>query len=113
VIFVVETEERRLVSFANESDAVAACEGLDVEAATWLFWSNDGAPLEPVFTKPNTRGLFVLGNGEYHLSPVSDDHHSHLIEALEQIEIFDLAPPLNSADAIRSYLSVSKLANEV
>ena len=63
MIFAVETEERTLRAFLNEADAIAACEGLDVEATIWLFWSNDGTPLEPVFTVPNKRGLFTVKNG--------------------------------------------------
>ena len=37
MIFAVETEERALTVFPNEGDAVAYCEGLDVEAATGEF----------------------------------------------------------------------------
>ena len=58
MIFAVETEERTLRVSKDEAEAVAACDGLDVEAAVWLFWSNDGMPLEPVFTTPNKRGIF-------------------------------------------------------
>ncbi len=47
MIFVVETEEQTLYVFPQESEAVAHCEGLDIEAAIWLFWDNAGKPLAP------------------------------------------------------------------
>ena len=59
MIFAVATDERTLVAFPNEVEAVAACEGLDVEAAEWLFWNDSGEPLEPLFSVPNERGLFA------------------------------------------------------
>jgi hypothetical protein len=85
MIFAVETEERTLYAFESEAQAIAACEGLDVEAAVWLFWANDGSPLEPMFTVPNKRGLFKVKSGTYHLVPSSEEHHAHLAEALEEI----------------------------
>ena len=45
MIFAVETEERALAVFPTQDEAIAYCEGLDVEAATWLFWAADGSPL--------------------------------------------------------------------
>ncbi len=58
MIFVVETEERTLRVFQSDVEAVAHCEGLDVEAGVWLFWNDRGEPLEPHFSVPNQRGLF-------------------------------------------------------
>jgi hypothetical protein len=45
MIFVVETEERTLYVFPAESEAIAYCEGLDVEAAIWLFGTMWGSHL--------------------------------------------------------------------
>jgi hypothetical protein len=109
MIFAAETEERTLYAFPSEAAAVAACEGLDVEAATWLFWSEDGTPLEPIFTVPNKRGLFIVRNGTYHLEPTSDLHHAHLVEAVEEILSFECSPPLHNADGIKAHLSASKI----
>ncbi len=107
MIFAVETEERSLYAFDSEAQAIAACEGLDVEAAVWLFWGNDGSPLEPVFTEPNKRGLFSVKNGTYHLIPATEDHHAHLTEALEEVIHYDAAPPLNTAHGVKSHLIVA------
>jgi hypothetical protein len=104
MIFAVETEERSLYAFESEAQAIAACEGLDVEAALWLFWGNDGSPLEPVFTVPNKRGLFSAKNGTYHLSPAAEDHRAHLSEALEEVLHYESKPPLSTAQGVKSHL---------
>jgi hypothetical protein len=108
MIFVVETEERTLQAFASEAEAISACEALDVEARTWLFWSNDGTPLEPVFTVPNKRGLFTVQNGVYHLQPATVLHHAHLNEAIDEVLNFEGPEPASSAQAIKAYLQVAQ-----
>jgi len=110
MIFAAETEERTLNVYLNEAAAVAACEGLDVEAGTWLFWSDDGTPLEPVFTIPNKRGLFSVMNGAYHLVPAKELHHAHLEEAVDEILNFECAAPLHNALGVKAHLSAAKSA---
>ena len=104
MIFAVETEERSLIAFASQAEAVAYCEGLDVEAAIWLFWSDSGEPLEAEFLVPNKRGFFGSRNGTYSLVPASPNHHAHLSEALDEILTFESAAPFNSAQGVRDYL---------
>lgn len=104
MIFAVETEERTLIAFPSELDAVAYCEGLDVEAAVWLFWNDRGEPLEPKFTLPNKRGLFVVQNGTYSLVPASQNHHADLMEALDEVLNFESSAPLNSSEGVLAYL---------
>lgn len=104
MIFAVETEERTLIAFAGQAEAVAHCEGLDVEAAIWLFWSDSGEPLEAEFSVPNKRGVFGSRNGTYSLVPASTNHHAHLSEALDEILTFESAAPFNSAQGVRAYL---------
>jgi hypothetical protein len=105
MIFAVETEERTLMAFPTEADAVATCEGLEVEAAVWLFWNDRGEPLEPNFSVPNKRGLFSSRNGIYSLIPAAPDHHAILDEALDEILNFEGPPPFSSAEAVRHYIS--------
>ncbi len=104
MIFAVETEERTLIAFPGEAEAVAFCEGLDVEAAVWLFWNDRGEPLEPEFSVPNKRGLFAVRNGKYTLVPASENHHAVLLEALDEVLTFESQPPFNSAEGVRSYV---------
>ncbi len=104
MIFVVETEEQSLLAFEHEESAIAHCEGLDVEAAIWLFWNDRGQPLEAEFLVPNKRGLFAVKNGTYRLVPAAEDHHASLVEALEHVLHVECEPPLNSIEAIKRYL---------
>jgi hypothetical protein len=104
MIFVVEIEERALYVFPSELDAIANCEGLDVEAATWLFWDDEGKPLAPEFTVPNKRGFFGVKNGEYHLVTAPVDHHADLLEALEHILNVIGPAHLNSIASVAQYL---------
>ena len=113
MIFAVATDECTLTAFENEAAAVAACEGLDVEAADWLFWDDRGNPLEPLFSIPNMRGLFVVQNGVYSLVPANPDHHACLSEALDEILNFASRPPLNSAEGLRAYLVRKEVGNDV
>ena len=104
MIFVAETEDRSLRIFSDEKSAVSACEGLDVEAAVWLFWSSDGSPLQPVFITPNKRGLFSVHNGTYRLEPADDRHHAHLAEAIDEIRYLIPSPFFESLAAVRAHL---------
>lgn len=99
--------------FSNEADAIAHCEGLDVEAADWLFWDDSGAPLEPVFSVPNKRGLFIVRNGTYTLQPASTDHHAHLVEAIDEIVTFEAGAPFDTKVGVLAYLSRSARAGDV
>ena len=107
MIFAIETEERTLRAFETEAEAIAACEGLDVEAAIWLFWSNDGTPLEPVFTVPNRRGFLIVTNGAYYLKPAGAIHHAHLREAVDEVLSFEGPEPANSAAAVKAHLDAA------
>ncbi|OOG42240.1 hypothetical protein [Polaromonas sp. A23] len=105
MIFAVATDECTLITFESEAAAVAKCEGLDVESADWLFWDDRGNSLEPLFSVPNKRGLFVVQNGVYFLVPAMPDHHANLLEALDEVRYFDSPPPFNSAEGVRAYLA--------
>lgn len=112
MIFAVATDERTLIAFDSEAAAVAACEGLDVEAADWFFWDDRGNPLEPLFSVPNKRGLFVVQNGVYSLVLAKPDHHANLDEALDEVLNFESPPPFNNAESVREYLTGRAGGNE-
>ena len=104
MIFAIETEERSLMAFLSEAEAVAYCESLDVEAAVWLFWNDRGDPLEPRFSVPNKRGLFVVRNGVYSLVSAGPDHHAILDEAIDEVLTFVGPAPFNSAEGVRAHI---------
>ncbi|AYQ28776.1 MULTISPECIES: hypothetical protein [unclassified Polaromonas] len=113
MIFAVATDECTLTAFESEAAAVVACEGLDVEAADWLFWDDCGRPLEPLFSIPNKRGFFMVQNGVYSLVPATPNHHADLDEALDEVRNFESPAPFNSAEGVRAYLARKGGSNEV
>ncbi|HEY0064649.1 MAG TPA: hypothetical protein VGC21_21210 [Telluria sp.] len=104
MIFAAETEERSLHVFPDAETAASYCEGIAVEAALWLFWDDDGLPMEPQFTIPNKRGLFTGKNGIYHLVKVDSGKYSLLQEALEHIRQVIGEFPFTSVRAVQDYL---------
>lgn len=105
MVFAAETEERSLHVFPDADTAASYCEGLAVEATLWVFWDDNGAPLEAEFTIPNKRGLFMATNGLYHLVPVAQGQHALLHEVLEQIRQVVGEFPFTSVRAVQDYLS--------
>jgi len=69
MVLALDTEDRGLMVFPTDAEAIAYCEGVDVEAGTWRFFAQDGSPLEAHFTKPNQRGSFIVQSGTYTLMP--------------------------------------------
>ena len=112
MIFAAATDERTLCAFSNEEEAVAACEAIDVEDGTWVFWSEDGTPLQPIFTVPNKRGLFTVGNGVYHLEPTDALHLADLEDAVDEILNFECPAPLNSASGIKAHLNSARYGRD-
>lgn len=105
MIFAVATDERVLYIFPSTTEATSYCEGLDVEAAGWLFWDDRGRPLAPHFTVPNKRGWFLAQNGEYYLELTNELHHAVLTEALDEIVCLSSAAPFSTISEVRSYIS--------
>jgi len=105
MIFAAETEERSLHVFPDAFTAAAYCEGLDVESTVWVFWDDDGSPLEPQFTIPNKRGLFTTDNGIYHLVPATGAQWPALMESLSQIRQVISDGSFKSVRAVQEYLA--------
>lgn len=105
MIFAAETEERSLHVFPDAETAASYCEGLAAEATIWLFWDDQGVPLEPKFTIPNKRGLLTNKNGVYHLVPMAGGQGGSLAEALEHIRQVVGEFPFTTVKAVRDYLN--------
>ena len=102
MIFAVATDENALLVFANTGEAIAYCEGIDVEAGGWLFWDEGGAALNPEFLTANDRGRFVVGSGAYRLVPALGK--PSLSEALARIRTMEANPHFASIAELREYL---------
>ena len=59
MVFALATDNGRLLAFPSPDDAEAYCEAVDVENRVWLFFSDDGSPLEARFRRP-ANGTYVL-----------------------------------------------------
>jgi hypothetical protein len=104
MIFAASTDERSLTAFATEEEAIAYCEGLDVEAGEWLFWDDTGHPLLPEFYEPNKRGLLLCASGRYRLVPSHSPGQAVLREALVQLVHFEGPAPYTSAEAVLAHM---------
>lgn len=65
MIFAYATDGRALMVFPDETQAIAYCEGIDVEEGNWQFFNDNGKPLEAVFITPNKYAL-LLNQYEMH-----------------------------------------------
>src|SRR5688572_2124750 len=53
MVFALDTDDGTLLAFSATAEAAAHCKGIDVKDGFWLFFSEDGSPLEPRFERLN------------------------------------------------------------
>ena len=104
MIFAVATDEKSLHVFPTEAAAVAYCEGIDVQAGTWLFWNRYGVALQPEFLAPNQQGRLFVASGAYRLVPAAGPAAS-LGERLAGIAVIEGNPYFSSLAAIEAHLA--------
>lgn len=102
MIFAAATDESSLMVFATTAEAIAHCEGVDVEDGGWLFWDERGAALKPEFLSANHQGRFTVGSGTYRLIEAPDQ--PSLAEALAGIRSMEANPHFESMAALRASL---------
>lgn len=103
MVFAFSTDDRTLMVFPNASEAVAYCEGIDVEVGGWAFFDNDGQPLEAVFTKPNFKAGPIVGSGTYVLRPAPTGGAQVLAERLREVSAVE------GPDNLRTVADVERL----
>ena len=86
VIFAFATDERVLYVFESAADAIAHCEGPDVDSGVWQFYSQSGAHLEASFSDPVERTAFSVSQGQYTLRPGSGVELSQRIVEVQAVE---------------------------
>ena len=64
-MFVLEKDSGDLEAHSSASEAESSCEGVDVGDGAYLFFADDGSPLEAKFERPNQRGTFAVVSGTY------------------------------------------------
>jgi len=55
-VFALDTDDGGVLAFSTGAEAVAHCKGIDVKDGYWLFFSEDGSPLEARFGRLNQAG---------------------------------------------------------
>ncbi|MBB4128356.1 hypothetical protein GGR77_003683 [Xanthomonas translucens] len=103
MIFALATDERTLMVFSTPDEAIAHCEGIDVEDGLWLFWAESGAALQPLFLTPNYRDSIVVGSGTYRL--VLAQPLPGLAQTLGEISAMEANPFFSSLQAVQAHLA--------
>jgi len=67
MVFALDTDNGGLLAFPATAEAAAHCKGIDVKDGFWLFFSEDGSPLEARFERLNQSEGSALSVGDYTL----------------------------------------------
>ena len=105
MIFAAATDESTLFVFNSTADAIAYCEGIDVEDGGWLFWDDAGNAMKAEFMTPVHHGRFAIGGGTYRLIQAPDKRT--LTAAITSIRHIDGNPYFASLSAVRDHLETA------
>ena len=53
MVYALDKDNGSLLAFPSAAEAAAHCKGVDVQDGYWLFFSQDGTPLEARFERGN------------------------------------------------------------
>jgi hypothetical protein len=67
MMFALDTDDGALIALASHAEAQAHCKAVDVRDGYWLFFDDDGSPLEPRFEQPGQPEDSTLSVGAYTL----------------------------------------------
>lgn len=56
MLLALDKDDGRVLAFADAAAACAYCKGVDVRDGYWLFFDEDGSPLEARFEHPDLPG---------------------------------------------------------
>ncbi len=65
MVFALDTDDGGLLAFSTTAEAAAHCKGIDVKDGFWLFFDEDGSPLEARFERLNQTEDSALSPGVY------------------------------------------------
>ncbi|WP_369915442.1 hypothetical protein AB8810_02245 [Xanthomonas sp. NCPPB 3005] len=105
MIFAVATDENTLFVFATIAEAIAYCEGIDVEDGGWIFWDDVGDALSAEFLTPNHPSRFAVGGGTYRLTQATDK--PTLTESIAAIRHIDGNPHFATLSAVQEHLATA------
>ncbi|MDR6674377.1 hypothetical protein [Xanthomonas sp. 1678] len=105
MIFATATDENTLFVFDSIAEAIAYCEGIDVEDGSWIFWDEAGNALSAEFIMPNHHGRLTVGDGAYRLVQAPDQ--PTLAESLSSIFHIDGNPHFATLSAVGAHLATA------
>ena len=85
MIYVFANDDHGLAAYASQSDAIAACEAVDVEDGNYRFFDAAGQPLRPRVVQPTTRGPMGVSAGRYVLESDLAQSSAPLASLLDSI----------------------------
>jgi hypothetical protein len=85
VIYVFANDDRGLTAYPSVAQAVAACEGVDVESGNYRFFAQDGSPLRARFSSPALRASALVVSRPYTLEADNPAAAPHLRQVLAQV----------------------------
>lgn len=103
MIFAAATDEKGLMIFSSEREAIAYCEGVDVEDGMWRFWDGNGAALSAQVVVANHRTGIFVGSGTYGLRPAPD--LPALIHSLPYISYLEANPYFATLAEVQVHLA--------
>ena len=65
MVFALDTDDGGLLAFSTTAEAAAHCKGIDIKDGFWLFFDEDGSPLEARFERLNQAEDSALSPGVY------------------------------------------------
>jgi hypothetical protein len=84
MMFALDIESGGLLAFPSTADAEAHCKPVDVEDGYWLFFSDDGSPLEARFQRASPSEAAPVFPGAYVLQRAMAGRWLH--ERLDQVK---------------------------
>ena len=109
MIYVFANDDRGLTAYASQDEAISACEGIDVEANNYRFFSATGQALRPRVTRPST-GAFIVISGEYVLAPDDRPATPGLTAILSEVSYVEGCGLTNVADVANELERAAKVA---
>ena len=103
-VFALSARDRQLHVFENPEQACRRTDPLEVESDAWVFFQSDGAPLKPVFVKPNRRSMLRVERGFYELVLDVVGVSLPLQKRLAGVSGLVAAPPFDTLEVLRNHL---------
>jgi hypothetical protein len=102
MVFALARKDGRLAAFASEQELRSHCEPADVEGGAWLFFAEDGSPLQARFELPKRKGIVSMGTSGYALQrPMSGKWLQEHLDQVKSVQGCGLASRAELAELLK------------